>query len=116
MLKQKVLSWSTRSMLLIVSTAKLHFLINIKHLRPALSKVLSNTYREHIQLFIDGESIPSLEGTTQGDPLAMAMYAVAITPLIHRLAEENLKQVWFADDASAGERPAEIMMGHMAKV
>ena len=34
----------------------------------------------------------------------MAVYAVAITPLIHRLADENLKQVWFADDASAGGR------------
>ena len=34
----------------------------------------------------------------------MAMYAVAITPLIHHLADENLKQVWFADDASAGGR------------
>ena len=34
----------------------------------------------------------------------MAMYAVAIAPLIHRLADENLKQVWFADDASAGGR------------
>ena len=31
----------------------------------------------------------------------MAMYAVAITPLIYRLTEEKLKQVWFADDASA---------------
>ena len=79
-------------------------LLNIKHLCPALSKVLINTYREHIQLFIDGESIPSQEGTTQGDPLAMAIYAVAITPLIHCLADENMKQVWFADDASAGGR------------
>ena len=32
----------------------------------------------------------------------MAMYAVAITPLIHCLADDNIKQVWFADDASAG--------------
>ena len=78
--------------------------LNIKHLCPALSKVLINTYREHIYLFIDGESITSQEGTTQGDPLAMAMYAVAITPLIHRVANENMKQVWFADDASAGGR------------
>jgi hypothetical protein len=31
----------------------------------------------------------------------MAMYAVAIIPLIHRLSEERIKQVWFADDASA---------------
>jgi len=79
-------------------------LLNIKHLCPALSKVLINTYREHIQLFIDGESIPSQEGTTQGDPLAMAMYVVAVTPLIHRLSDEYMKQVWFADDASAGGR------------
>ena len=32
----------------------------------------------------------------------MAMYAVTFTPLIHRLSDENIKQVWFADDASAG--------------
>ena len=76
-------------------------LINIKNLCPALSKVLINTYRHHIPLFIDGESILSQQGVTQGDPLAMAMYAVAITPLIYCLTEERLKQVWFADDASA---------------
>ena len=76
-------------------------LINIKHLCPALSKVLTNTYREHIPLFIDGDVIYSQEGTTQGDPLAKAMYVVAITPLIHRLSEERIKQVWFADDATA---------------
>jgi hypothetical protein len=50
-------------------------LINIKHLCQTLSKVLTNTYREHIPLFIDGEVIYSQEGTTQGDLLAMAMYA-----------------------------------------
>ena len=56
---------------------------NIRHLCPPLSKVLSNTYREDICLFIDGETISSQEGTTQGDPLAMAMYAIAVNPLIH---------------------------------
>ena len=81
-------------------------LINIKNLCPALLKVLINTYRQHIPLFIDGESILSKEGVTQGDPLAMAMYAVAVTPLIYRLTEEKLKQVWFADDASAAGKLA----------
>ena len=47
-------------------------------------------YRKHIQLFIKGESILSQEGTTLEDPLAM--YAVAITLLIHRLPNENIKQ------------------------
>ena len=32
----------------------------------------------------------------------MAMYAIAITPLIHRLEDRVNKQVWFADDATAG--------------
>ena len=75
---------------------------NIKNLCPSLSKVLINTYREDGQLFIDGETLFSQEGTTQGDPLAMAMFAIAISPLIHRLEEEDIKQVWFADDATAG--------------
>ena len=81
-------------------------LINIKNLSPVLSKVLINTYRQHILLFVDGESILSQEGVTQGHLLAMAMYAVTITPLIYRLTEEKLKQVWFADDASAAGKLA----------
>ena len=75
---------------------------NIRHLCPLLSKILINTYREDVRLFIDGETLLSQEGTTQGDPLAMAMYAVAVTLLIHRLKFEATKQVWFADDATAG--------------
>ena len=49
---------------------------NIQHLCPSLATVLINAYRDSPSLFIDGESIPSHEGTTQGDPLAMAMYAI----------------------------------------
>ena len=60
----------------------------------------ANTYRDDVQLFIDGDTLLSQEGTTQGDFLAMAMYAVAITPLIRRsLEDDETKQVWFADDA-----------------
>ena len=78
---------------------------NIKNLCPSLAKVLINTYREDGQLFIDGNMVNyslmlSQEDTIQGDPLAMAMFA--ISPLLHRLEEEDIKQVWFADDATAG--------------
>ncbi len=34
----------------------------------------------------------------------MAMYAVATTPLIQRLSDDDIKQIWFADDASAASR------------
>ena len=81
---------------------------NIHLLCPALSKVLTNTYRQDVQLFIDGEVLLSQEGTTQGDPLAMAMYAIAITPLIRRLEDRVSKQVWFADDATAGGNLAHL--------
>ena len=74
---------------------------NILHLCPALAKVLVNMYRVDSNQYINGETIPSREGTTQGDPLAMAMYAISTTPLIHRLLTEDVRQAWFADDASA---------------
>ena len=49
-------------------------LLNINKKCPPLAKVLINTYRHDPQLFVDGETLFSKEGTTQGDPLAMAMY------------------------------------------
>ena len=75
---------------------------NIRHLCPSLANILINTYREPSELFIDGQVIWSEEGTTQGDPLAMPLYALATIPLINRLSSvSDTKQVWYADDASA---------------
>ena len=73
---------------------------NIRFECPAISTILINTYREPTELFIDGEVIYSQEGTTQGDPLAMPMYAVATIPLIKRLPKPAT-QIWYADDGSA---------------
>ena len=82
-------------------SAALH---NIKHLCPSFSTVLSNTYQASVRMVIPGSGeIASHEGTTQGDPLAMAMYALAVTPLIRKLHHHvpTCKQVWYADDSSA---------------
>ena len=76
-------------------------LLNCGAVCPALSHILINTYRSNSQLFVDGQCIHSKEGTTQGDPLAMAMYAIGTQPLIHRL-NGIAKQVWYADDSAAG--------------
>lgn len=77
---------------------------NILVLCPALAPVLVNTYRSDIPLFVGGEVLLSREGTTQGDPLAMAMYAIATIPLIRHTQQPLCTQAWFADDATAGGR------------
>ena len=74
---------------------------NRKTVCPAMSTILTNTYRHNSQLFVDGQCILSKEGTTQGDTLAMAMYAIGTQPLMNRL-NDIAKHVWYADDSAAG--------------
>ena len=57
-------------------------LLNMFQLCPPLATILTNTYRSASSLFIDGTSLLSQEGTTQGDPLAMPMYAISVVPVI----------------------------------
>ena len=47
------------------------------------------------------------EGTTQGCPLAMAMYAIGLIPLVSH-QQPHCKQVWFADDASGCDELAKL--------
>jgi len=75
---------------------------NVMSICPSLATITINTYRQHPQLFIQNQKLLSQEGTTQGDPLAMAIYAISLQPLVQRLNDQNAKQVWFANDASAG--------------
>ncbi len=81
-------------------------LLNIKRLCPAFATILINTYRNPIDLFVDGNVLHSDEGTTQGDPLAMQMYALATIPLIKNLNDNfnDITQIWYADDACATGR------------
>ena len=67
-------------------------------------------YREGANLFIDGEVIKSAEGTTQDDPMAMAMYAIGITSLIQRMGRINsTKQVWYVDDSIASSSLQDLL-------
>jgi len=76
-------------------------LLNMFHLCPPLATILTNTYQSASHLFIDGSFLLSQEGTTQGDPLAMPMYAIGIIPVIRQLMG-LARQVWYADDTTAG--------------
>ena len=58
---------------------------NILHICPSIAPAIINSYRSDSYLFIGGEVMHSSEGTTQGDPLAMVMYAIATLPLIRQL-------------------------------
>ena len=60
---------------------------NIQRLSPSLATALINTYRAPLELYVDGDVLLSREGTTQGDPLAMPMYALATIPLIRNLRD-----------------------------
>ena len=46
-----------------------------------------------------------------GGPLAMAMYAIAVTPLINylRQSQPDISQVWFADDTTAAGKLAPLL-------
>ena len=82
-------------------------LTNISSLCPPMATPLINMYRAPSDLFIDGDIILSQEGTTQGDPLAMPMHAIATVPLIRNLPD-SVQQVWYADDASASGKLANL--------
>ena len=75
---------------------------NLRHLCPTLANIPINTYREPSELFVGNRVIWSEEGTTQGDPLMMFLYALATILLINRLGSTpDVKQVWYVDDTSA---------------
>ena len=71
---------------------------NIRRLYLPLVPILINTYRAPTELYADEEVLLSQDGTTQDDPLAISMYALATIPLI-KIVSGNVTQVWYADDA-----------------
>ena len=78
------------------------FLRNVQHLCPALAPIAINCYHHPASLFADGESLLSRESTTQGDPIATPLYALATLPLLRAVKTEGAVQVWYADDAGMG--------------
>ena len=74
---------------------------NVETLCPALHHALANSSKNPSILYVNNPVLTSTEGTTQGDPLAMAFYGIGIIPLIELLQQPNVTQKWYADDGSA---------------
>ena len=85
------------------------------HRWAAGARFAFNCYRHEIRLLLrqpggTGLTLHSREGVTQGDPLAMALYGIALLPLAERLREESpsVMQPWYAGDAAMMGVPAEV--------
>ena len=79
-------------------------LLNARTLWSRASTFLYNSYQESSKLVLSNTDvfIRSEEGTTQGDPLSMLFYGVALLPLIQKLHNPTKhKQSFYADDAAA---------------
>ena len=66
------------------------FLHNTKIVCPSMSTYVNNCYSSPTDLYFQGgRSIKSEEGTTQGYPTAMAIYALGITPHLAWLSKNE---------------------------
>ena len=82
---------------------------NMRAICPVFATAIENTYCNNSKLFVEDEFIYSQEVTTQGDSLAMAMYAMSVMPLIEKLGNvKTVLQKWFADDANATGQLSEL--------
>ena len=84
------------------------FLQNVVLICPSIAGYVKNCYSVNSRLLIiGGRKIQSMEGTTQGDPAAMVIYAKAIILLILMLEEirmqnnRHTKTAAYADDLTA---------------
>ena len=90
---------------------------NIRIKCPSLATYVENTYGEPCDLYINGSNnnsvkvLKSSEGTTQGDPVAMAMYALGMSVLQEVISFEktNVKQVAYADDLSGAGKLSDMI-------
>ena len=65
---------------------------NVEIFCPALHHALANSYKHPSNLYVNNTALTFTEGTTRGDPLAMALYGIRIIPLIELLQKPNVTQ------------------------
>ena len=87
--------------------SRLGMLWTVRHRAGKMCRFSFNCYRHEIRLLCrrpgaDALYLLSKEGVTQGDPMAMALYGIALLPLAEILRKEypQVMQPWYADDAA----------------
>ena len=98
-------SWAQHSQLLakVPETSWMHFATlrvphqNVEHLCPSLFDALKNAYSKPSKLYFGNRTLLFQDGTTRGDPLAMATFGVFILSWIRLLAPNQSTQNWCAD-------------------
>ena len=65
-------------------------------------------------LFVNGKVILPQEVRTQCDPLAMAMYGIALLPLVKLLENTDVVQKWYADNGNAVGKMKDLHQIHDA--
>ena len=85
--------------------SRMTMLWTVRHLWPKGSRFAFNSYRHAALLVVrnrtrDAEFLASCEGVTQGDPLSMILYGIALIPLVELLRHDcpEVMQPWYADD------------------
>jgi len=78
---------------------------------PVIARYVRNTYTIPPRIILAGENeVMSEEGTTQADPIAMTIYALALSVLQQKInyKSTSIKQVGFADDLSGGSKVQDV--------
>ena len=66
-----------------------------------IATYIINSYIQEARLLISGgEAITSAEGTTQGDPTAMTIYALGSLPLLNVTTTDSIKHIAYGNDTS----------------
>ena len=91
------------------------FLSNVTIICPATAICVKNCCSLHSRLFvIGGNEIRSCEETTQGDPIAMAVYVIVIIPMILMIEDitskidDSTKTAAYADDVIAAGKTIQL--------
>ena len=84
---------------------------NISVLCPTLATYVKNKYEIAPRLFVAKDlELKSEEGTTQGDPIAMAAYALGLSVLQNKISQNNTgaKHTAYTDDLVGAGKLQEI--------